>query len=239
MRKYYFHKTKFIMKTLNNSNHGLKTFHFCIIGSSFLIVVLSCLFLLNSDNYMKNQSIHSYEDLRSFVDLREHYKMIEDEVVYDFLNQVFFDKGTVLPDTMKWNLYCFTIPHSKELKSFITNLSNEFITKTNKDFIKSQLDTTRYLWDNKKLNNARCLSPKDYYEVRQNVTTDYWVKYRANFGYGGNHSFSKPIFNSDRNLVVIEYTSYFDLHAASNDILLYKKENEKWILVKHQNIWIS
>lgn len=227
------------MKNLTTVNYGLKTLHFCLIANSLLIVVFSSLFLLNIENYRKIRASYSYADLRSFTDLREQYKMIDDEVIYDLLNQVFLGEGTILPDSMKWNIYCFTIPHSHTLKSFITNISNELITQTDKDFIKRQLDTTIYLWDNEKLNNARCLCPKDYYEVRQNDTIDYWVKYRANFGHGGDHSFSKPIFNSNKSLAVIEYENYFDLLAASNNIILYKKENGKWVLVKWQNIWIS
>ena len=225
------------MKKLHNRNakihDGLKTFHFFVFASSLLIVVFSSLFLLNIENYRIKRAFYSY------VDLREQYNMVEDEVVYELLNQVFLGKGVVLPDSMKWNINCFTIPHSQTLKSFITNVSDELLSQTDKISMKRQLNTTIFLWNDEKLNNARCLCPKDYYEVGQNDSIDYWVKYRASFGHGGDHHFSKPIFNSDRSLAVIEYENYFDWLAASNNIILYKKENGKWILVKWQNIWVS
>ena len=151
----------------------------------------------------------------------------------------FLGKGVILPDSMKWNINCLTIPHNQTLKSFIKNVDDELITQTDKNFMKRQLNTMICLWNEEMLNSARCLCPKDYYKVGQNDTIDYWVKYRVNFGHGGDHRFSKPIFNSDRSLAVIEYENYFDLLAASNNIILYKKENGKWILVKWQNIWTS
>ena len=198
-----------------------------------MIVILASLFLLNANNHMKIQFSHSYEELC------EEYKTIEDEVVYDLINQAFLGKDIVLPDSIKWNIYCFTIPHSRELKSFIANVSNELINKNDKYFIKSQLDATSYLWNNKRLNNARCLIPKDYYEEEENDTIDYWDKYEANFGYGGKHSFSKPIFNRDRTLAVIEHKYYFGFLYAGNVILLYKKEKCIWTLLERQYILIS
>ena len=219
------------MKTYN----GLKTFQFYIGASSLLIIFLCCLFLLNYENHRKIRASYSYADLRT------QYQVIEDEIVYELINQVFLD--TKIVDSMKmWNINCFTFQHSYALKSFIKKTSDDLISQTDKKIMRRQLNNTIYLWDNKKLNNARCLIPKDYYIVNQsnqNDSVDYWVNFRANFGYGGNNSFSKPIFNSDKSLAVVEYIGAVDWVVATNDILLFRKENGKWVLVKQQNLWVS
>ena len=219
---------KFKMKTYNTLN----VFHFCIGASCLLITFLCCLFFLNYENHRKIRASYSYSDLQT------QYCVIEDENAYELIQQVFLDTSTI--DSMQMqNINCFTLQHSYALKSFIKNTSDDLISQTDKKIMRQQLNNTIYLWNNEKLKNARCLISKDYYKLNQNDSIDYWVKFRANFGYGGDSSFSNPIFNKDKSLAVMEFIGQGDWLVATNDILLFRKENGKWILVKQQNLWVS
>ena len=105
--------------------------------------------------------------------------------------------------------------------------------------MKSQFVSQTLLWDQNKLINVWCLTPKDLYKVQENDTIDYWENFRELFGNYGHHNYSKPIFNKDMTIVVIEHSGQGDWVWGSGDILLFRKENDEWILIKEYNLWIS
>ena len=64
--------TKLITKTHVGSNGGLNTFHFFVIASSILmIVVFSSIFLLDIEKHSRIGAFYSTEDIRSYTDLCE------------------------------------------------------------------------------------------------------------------------------------------------------------------------
>ena len=89
--------------------------------------------------------------------------------------------------------------------------------------------------------NVWCLTPKDkdLYKAQENDTTDYWENFREHFGNYSRFNYSKPIFNKEKNIVVIEHSGQGDWLWGSGVILLFIKMNDKWKLIKEHNLWIS
>jgi hypothetical protein len=134
---------------------------------------------------------------------------------------------------------CFSLKHSSELKSFINSISDNILNNTDKKFIKNQLTDEIYLWDNEKFVNVWCLTFRDLAKIGQSDTLDYWEEFRANFGKYGNHHYSKPIFNKNKDILVIEHSGQADWLVGSGEILLFRKVNGKWRLLKEEKLWVS
>ena len=81
--------------------------------------------------------------------------------------------------------------------------------------------------------------PKDLYEVQEDDILDYWENFRKLYGNYGHHHYSKPIFNKEKNMVIIEHSGQGGWLLGSGDIILFRKEKGKWKLIKEQNLWIS
>jgi hypothetical protein len=96
-----------------------------------------------------------------------------------------------------------------------------------------------FLWDNQKLKNVWCLTPKDFAKIERSDSTDYWEEFQANFGSYGRHNYSRPVFNQDKTLCVIEHSGQGNWLAGSGSVLLFKKLNGNWIKVKEELLWIS
>ena len=164
----------------------------------------------------------------------------EDIETYDFMNHTLFDGDSILTDSMEFmKLNCFSLKHSSDLKSFINSISDSLLSSSDKKFMRNQLTDEVYLWDNERLINAWCLIPSDFAKINRSDTTDYWEEFRANFGKYGHHHYSRPIFNQDKNICVIEHSGQGDWLMGSGDILLFKKVNGNWRLLKEENLWIS
>ncbi len=205
-----------------------------IVGGGFAILFLIGLFVLNYNNYRETNAGYSYSDLK------DRYPVIEDIETYDFMNHTLFDGDSILTDSMEFmKLNCFSLKHSSDLKSFINSISDSLLSSSDKKFMRNQLTDEVYLWDNERLINAWCLIPSDFAKINRSDTTDYWEEFRANFGKYGHHHYSRPIFNQDKNICVIEHSGQGDWLMGSGDILLFKKVNGNWRLLKEENLWIS
>jgi len=205
-----------------------------IIGAGLLIVVLIGFFLNGYDVYRKTNAGYSYDDLKN------RNTVISKQEIYDFMNYTFFGADSAIDDRREFmKLNCFSFKHSSDLKKFINSQPDSILTSQDKKFMKSQLVNQTFLWDQDKLINVWCLTPKDLYKTQENDTTDYWENFREHFGNYGRHNYSKPIFNKEKNIVVIEHREQGDWVWGSGDILLFRKKNGKWILIKELNLWIS
>ena len=175
----------------------------------------------------------------SFEDLRNHNKIISSNEDYEFLNSTILPKSLISDSILLTKISCFSTPHSKELRNYINNIPDSIVPRAERIRMKNSLSKEPCLWDNKRLNNCWLIIPKDYKRMAQSDTTDYWEEFRKVFGVNGKHNFSKPIFNSSKNILVIEHLISRDWFWSENEILLYKKENNIWKLVDKKSLWMS
>ena len=205
-----------------------------IIGTGLFIVIIIGFFLNGYDDYRKTNTGYSYDELKN------KYTVIFEQEIYDFMNYALFGADSVIYDRREFKkLNCFSFEHSTALKKFIKSLSDTVLTSHDKKFMNSQFEYQTLLWDQTKLINVWCLTPKDHYETQKNDTTDYWINFREHFGNYGKHDYSKPIFNKEKNIVVIEHRGQDDWVWGRGEILLFRKENGKWRLIIEENLWIS
>ena len=205
-----------------------------IMGAGFLIIILIGLFVNGYGNYRKNKISYSYEDLKS------KNTVISEQEIYDFMNYTIFEADSVINDRREFmKLNCFSLKHSSELKKFINSQPETVLTIQDKKYMKSQIKNQIFLWDQDQLINVWCLIPKDLYEVQEDDTLDYWENFRKLYGNYGHHHYSKPIFNKEKNMVIIEHSGQGGWLLGSGDIILFRKEKGIWKLIKEQNLWIS
>jgi hypothetical protein len=217
---------------------------FYFVGVGLLIIVVIAVFFTNLENYRQRKSNTSYEELI------EKHELISEEWIYKFMNNTFFNSDTILNDSLCFfKVNILTSKHSSDLRKYIS--SSSLLSRADKKYLKSQLSNKIFIWDKNRLVNVWCLTPRDFFAINEIVsekadTTD--VAYAINaysyvfeeiHGVGGQHRYSKPIFNRDKSFAVIEYQYYYSAFAAGSDILLYEKKGDKWILIDEKNLWIS
>ncbi len=200
--------------------------------AGFLIVTLLGLLVYWYYDYFNSNAAYSYDELKS------KNTVISEQEIYDFMNFAFFNADSILKDKREFaKINCFTIQHGQDISNFINSLSDTVLTSEDKIYMKTQMVKQPFLWDKDKLINVWCLTPKDLYKIKDDK--EYWVNFRKAFGKYGHHHYSKPIFNNDKTLVVIEYSGQGDFLMGSGNMLLFKKEKGKWQLIKNHNLWIS
>jgi hypothetical protein len=156
------------------------------------------------------------------------------------MNQTILSGDEATSDSLEFlKLVCFSLKHSEELYSFIKSIEDSLVPKLDKRYMLKQHSDKTYLWNNEKLKMAWCLTPRDLVNVSYSDTTDYWEEFRKKFGKYGRHRYSKPIFNEDGSLCVIEHSGQGNWLTGSGTILLFKRENENWTLVRREYLWIS
>jgi len=156
------------------------------------------------------------------------------------MNYTLFGADSLIDNRREYiKLNCFSSKHSSDLKNFINSQPDSILTSQDKKFMKSQLANQTFLWDQDKFINVWCLTPKDLYKTKENDTIDYWENFRELFGNYGHHHYSKPLFNKDKTIIVIEHSGQGDWLLGSGSILLFRKENGKWKLLEERNLWIS
>lgn len=201
-----------------------------VVGGGFAILILVTFFGLD----------HQKSSQYSFEDLKNKHVTLDDDEAYTLMNQAIFDRDSILTDSLLFiKLNVFTLKHSSDLKSFINEASDSLISPTDKRYMIKQLSDMVSLWDNQKLTNVWCLTPKDFAKIERSDSTDYWEEFQANFGSYGRHNYSRPVFNQDKTLCVIEHSGQGNWLAGSGSVLLFKKLNGNWIKVKEELLWIS
>ena len=154
----------------------------------------------------------------------EKYPVIKDIETYEFMNFTLFVASNIETDSLEFiKLNCFSLKHTSDLKSFISSSSDSLLSREDKKIMRQHLSNEVYLWDNKKMINAWCLIPKDFAKINHSDTIDYWEEFKTNFGNYGHHLYSKPVFNKDKSICVIEHRGQGGWLFGSGKILLFKK----------------
>jgi len=201
-----------------------------VVGGGFAILILVVFFGLDH----QNNSPYSFEDLKN-----KHVTLDDDEA-YALMNQTLFDGDSLLTDSLLFTkMNVLSLKHSSDLEYFINQASDSLINPTDKRYMREQLSDLIFLWDNQKLKNVWCLTPKDFAKIERSDSTDYWEEFQANFGSYGRHNYSRPVFNQDKTLCVIEHSGQGHWLVGSGSILVFKKINGNWIKVKEELLWIS
>lgn len=185
-----------------------------IIGGGFAISILLGLFFLNYNSFLQKNADYSYADLK------QRYAVIKDIEAYDFMRDALLDGDSVLLDSMEFTkIKCFSIKHSSDLKSFINSIDDSLLSVSERKYMLNQLTDEMYLWDNERLINAWCLTPKDLAKIK--ASDDYWEGFSSTFGNYGYHCYSKPIFNQKNDICIIEHVGRGDWTVGSGGILLF------------------
>lgn len=198
-----------------------------IIGPGLLTIVLLAFFMNGYDHYRKKNAGYSYDELKT------RNIVISEQEIYDFMNYTLFGADSLIDDKREsMKLICFSLKHKPDIKRFIFSQPDTVLTTQDRKYMGSQCDSRIFLWDQNKLINVWCLTPKDLYEFNENDTTDYWEHFEKLFGNHGYHRYSKPILNQEKNIAVIAHSGREGWLGGIEEILLFKKENGKWKLVK-------
>jgi hypothetical protein len=211
----------------HKTNHK-KTTHFYfpvqyLVSIVLLLILIIGLFIYNTGD--------------SYVQLKRNNKLIDDQGIYDFVNFAFFKADNIGLDKREFTkLNCFTQKYSTYITEFIDLQPDTVLSKQDKNYMKSHIQNRPFLWDENKLINVWCLTPKELNELSKHSTDNYWENYIKKYGKFGFHSFTKPIFNQDQNIVIIEHSGIGNGELASRDIYIFRKVKSKWKLVIAENI---
>lgn len=74
-------------------------------------------------------------------------------------------------------------------------------------------------------------------KVQKDKHLDYWTEFTNKIGCL--QCFSRPIISSDKNTVIIKYMALIGPTTASGFILIFQKRNDKWIVAKEIDGWVS
>ena len=66
-----------------------------------------------------------------------------------------------------------------------------------------------------------------------------WDKFQLDFGYGGIHYYSKPVYNRDHTILVVQHMGFGHYTLGSSGWYVYRLKNKKWVEVTNQSLWIS
>lgn len=213
---------------LKNVKSKFPSSNLAIVDCGFVFIILFSFFLFPA-----------YQPL-SYDELIETNQVITDNEVYDLMNELLSSKDSVKKDSMKYmKISVFPLKHSKALRSFIIDLEDTIVTQKDKEYMLQYFSTKTKLWDEKQLRNIWCIKPSELAELGGNYTLDYWQAYRKKFGDYGKHSYSKPIFNKDRTVAVIEHSGGGGWLLGSGAIWCFTKVDRSWRLTFKQTLWIS
>lgn len=83
------------------------------------------------------------------------------------------------------------------------------------------------------------ISDEDLYRLREIKKSGFWEEFEKKYGNKCIESFSVPFFNIERNICVVEYSSSCGFLNAVGSILIYKKVNGKWVVLRRFGHWVS
>ena len=152
-------KTNLLKVMINSKFRKLKILSFVIIGCFAIFLFIKFCVLSSYDHKI-------VDDNCIYSDLTKKYSVIKNNDIYNFMNYTFFNANTVLTDSLEFTtIDCLTIDCRSKLRSYIISRKDTLLNFFDKLIMKSQLSDEIYLWDNKKLINARCITPKDIKQI--------------------------------------------------------------------------
>jgi len=182
--------------------------------------------------------------------LRKYHKIadsiITNKDIYDLLRQTIFPTtAKSLPDSDKTPIQQVTFTNVDLDFETLTEDYKEFIDKSDLLFLFSQMTSEPYYWNEKKMCNIKCISTKELkeiYYVPNNTPIDSIKKVlnrcrkkmKAKYGHNFCEVYSRPIFNRNKTFAIMTlHSGYY------GDIMFFRKENNKWVLIKRQGTWNS
>ena len=188
-------------------------------------------------DYPKQQEMYVHLD---YAQLTKSFKTIDDIDSHNFLNEIFCDSVKYKPSTDRINIDAISIEFPIEVKQFIKKLPNTVLSpKERSTLIQSCCRLKPRVWDTLKLEKLRVLTPAEINSVTRQDTTDFWEAFHSKYGYSGIHSFSQPLFNRKKDVVIINHSFQGDWLSGFGQIECYKKRDRRWELIKVMNLWIS
>lgn len=167
----------------------------------------------------------------TYSELKHLKVLIEDDVVYEFMNQAINSDSNIIDSMDFKKIICYSFGSLMEIQKFIHELPDSVINPNDKEFMLNQVLPQSLLWNNSRLKNCWVLAPRDLKKINYNDYWDLeWVKFRELFGENGIHRFSKPVFNESETIAVLMHHKRSDITIGSVDIIVYKKVNETWTI---------
>ena len=191
--------------------------------------------------YKINEREHVNKKLEkaTYEQLKEEFRLINEVEIYEFMNSMLNGKDTVVEDKREHiKIDCLTLEHGIEFREFLELQDDSLISKEDKEFMKLQFANTKYVWDCDRLQNVRCLTPKELKEIEKNSDRDFWELYKELYGKYGLHSYSKPIFNKEKTKVIVEHHGSSGWENGSGDLYLFGKRNGRWYIEAKTILWI-
>ncbi len=221
------------MKQYFQYKRNRTSFNLIIVGAGFVNVMLIVFYMLHYNNRLEEEKTLSYNELK------QTYPLISGEETYAFMSAI-LDTPSFEMDTLLDNkIVCFSIEHTRNLRKFISALPDTVLSGKEKKFIKSQFSSENLLWDSSKLKHCRMLTPQDLSYINRSDTSEYWQEFERLFGYGGYNKYSKPIFNQNHTIAIIEHSGQVGSFVGMGELLFFKKIDECWILLITKNLWMS
>ncbi len=125
-----------------------------------------------------------------------------------------------------------------------------YLKPGDKPFMLEQIDSSVLIWNCDRLNTVICpdtnvvdsifsLPDKPIQSKEVLAFKDPWSIFRQVYGNYGLHSYSKPIYNQNRTIVIIEHSGVGGYTMGSGEIYIFKRDNSKWELIYELDLWIS
>jgi len=170
----------------------------------------------------------------------------DSEFYYDFMNQNIFG-GEKESEWCK--LEAQILKHDSDWINHIKSLDS-LLTESEMNFMINQIDTTNREWECQKIKKVHCFSKStldSIFSIGTSVVEengekkviDAWEIFREKYGFGGIHSYSMPIYNEQKTVLLIKHGGQGDWLIGSGEIYIYKKVNNNWEYVDEISLWIS
>jgi len=163
---------------------------------------------------------------------------------YDVLNHIKIpdSKGKILlsSDPSLWENDTDAIFHNGF--SVNANKPDTIFTLADKAYIRQQVKqaiTTK--WDNKNITWAKVIPHSDIHNVFTDSVTkgDKWELFEKKFHESEYYDYSVPVFSVDKNTCAIYVGHHCGWLCGDGDIYIFRKKNNKWVLISTIGLWVS
>lgn len=218
---------RYIIDRRRTGNYNL-----IIVGCGFVILIYLACFMLCYEKHIELPG-------PNYAELANRYEILDEPFVYDFMNQIIQSKSS--SDSLEFiKLKCFVLPHSKNsIKNLIYSINDSILSRADKWNLIDNLSDEWLLWNKNKLKKIWVLSPLELDKLDESRHDDFWINFKKFYGKYGLHSYSKPLFNEDKTVAIIEHAGSGDWLLGSGDIYVFIKYQGKWILYDSKMLWIS
>lgn len=204
-----------------------------------LCIFIGIVLIIIAYKIYEREHVNKKLEKATYEQLKEEFRLINEVEIYEFMNSLLNGKDTVVEDKREHiKIDCLTREHGIEIREFLEMQDDSVISKEDKEIMKLQFENTKYVWDCDRLQNVRCLTPKELKVIEKNTNRDYWELYKELYGKYGLHSYSKPIFNAEKTKVIIEHEGLSGWENGSGELYLFSNKNGKWYIEAKTILWI-